>query len=110
MKNKLALKRAKVNVRSLAAEASIIREIIKKTNDANVKNDLHLHRLSKVRPEARLANLAIAFLKNKPKIVVEAKSDKPIDVKRLHSKLTIFCYGTDAKPPSFDDVQNWLKK
>jgi hypothetical protein len=107
MINKLALKRAKVNIKSLAAEATIIRGVIKKTNDVTVKNDLHLHRLSKVRPEARLANLAIAFLKQKPRSVVE-KTDKPIDIKRLHSKLSVFCWLTPVKTPSIEVIQEWL--
>lgn len=107
MKYKMAIKRARVNIKSLAAEAGIIRKEIRRTNDVGAKNDLHYHRMLKVRPEARLANLAMAFLKGRPKSSAEV-TDKPIDVKRLHSKISIFIGGS-ASPVSLQELQDWLK-
>jgi hypothetical protein len=107
MKYKMAIKRARVNIKSLAAEAIIIRGEIKKTNNIVVKSDLHCHRMLKVRPEARLANLAMAFLKGRPKSTAEV-TEKPIDVKRLHSKISIFIGGS-ASPVSLQELQDWLK-
>ena len=108
MKYKLAIKRARVNIKSLAAEAKIIRGEIRKTNLGWIKNDLHEHRINKVRPDARLANLAMAFLKGRPRSTAEITS-KEIDVKRLHSKISTFTWASGVNIVSLQEVQDWLK-
>jgi hypothetical protein len=107
MQYKMAIKRARVNIKSLTAEAVIIRKEIRRASDTWVKNDLHNHRMLKVRPEARLANLAMAFLKGHPKSTAEV-TEKTIDVKRLHSKISIFI-GYSTKAVSLQEIQDWLK-
>ena len=109
--NKMALSRARVNIKSLAAEAAIIRSEKRRVKDIWVKNDLHDHRMNKVRPEARLANLAIAYIKGRKIEEVEVTpSEKKIDIKRLKSKLSSFIVGTGYRniPPSEDDVRAWV--
>lgn len=107
--NKTALARARVNIKSLAAEAAIIRIEKRRAKDIWVKNDLHNHRMEKVRPEARLANLAIAYIKGrKIEDVERVPSEKKIDVKRLRSKLSSFITWTGFTPPSEDDIRSWI--
>ena len=106
MKYKLAIKKARVNIKSLAAESVIIRGEIRKTNDSYVINSLHYHRVNKVRPEARLANLAMAFLKGNKRSSAEITS-KEIDIKKLHNKISGFAWPSVIV--SLQEVQDWLK-
>ena len=104
---KLAIKRARVNIKSLAAEIKIIKAEIRKTSDSVVKDDLHNHHINKVRPEARLANLAIGYLKGRKRYEVESTT-KEINFNKLREKITKFCtYGLPA--PSIDEVVKWYK-
>lgn len=106
MKYKLAIKKARVNIKSLAAESKIIRGEIRKTNDSYVINTLHYHRVNKVRPEARLANLAMAFLKGNKKSSAEITS-KEIDIKKLHNKISGFVWPSVII--DIQEVKDWLK-
>jgi hypothetical protein len=104
---KLAIKRARVNIKSLAAEIKIIKAEIRKTADTVVKNDLHEHHVNKVRPEARLANLAIGYLKGR-KIGEVEKTAKLLNFAKLREKIARFCpYGLPS--PTLDDVIKWAK-
>lgn len=51
-----------VNVKSLAAEGRIIREMKGKVQCPEVKMSLRRHRMKSVKPEARCANLVYNFL------------------------------------------------
>jgi hypothetical protein len=109
--NRTALSRARVNIKSLAAEAAIIRSEKRRIKDIWVKNDLHNHRMEKIRPEARLANLAIAYIKGRKIENVEVTpSKKKIDIKRLKSKLSSFYMDTSWPPniPTEDDIRKWV--
>lgn len=107
--NKMALARARVNIKSLAAEAAIIRAEIKNAKLSYIKNDLHHHRMEKVRPEARLANLAIAYIKGrKIEDVERVPSEKKIDFKRLKNKLSSFIVCTGYNLPLEEDIRNWI--
>lgn len=92
MKKKLALIRAKINAKSLAAEAKFIKSEITRAKDAKIKDNLYYHRMASVRPEARLTNLAIGFIKQKRRRHVEISS-KDVDIKRLTRKINIFVNG-----------------
>lgn len=107
---KLAIKRARVNIKSLAAEIKIIKAEIRKTNDVIVKNDLHDHHINKVRPEARLANLAIGYLKRRKRYEIESTT-KEINFNKLREKIAKFC-SSGLPAPSIDDIARWfsLKK
>lgn len=103
---KIALVRAKINAKSLAAEAKFIKHEISKSNDKDVKDSLQYHRIMSVRPEARLTNLAIGFIKNKPRKQVEM-STKNFDLKRLTRKINVFYYYSRSVTES--EVMAWYK-
>ncbi|HEY9704399.1 MAG TPA: hypothetical protein V6C58_18255 [Allocoleopsis sp.] len=90
MKNEII--RARVNVKSLTAEAKIIKQEIEKTDDSMQKSMLREHLVNTVRPEARLANLAIRFLKHKTRSSTE-RSKRPVDILRLARKINLFYHG-----------------
>jgi len=89
---RIEISRARVNIKSLAAEAKIIRQEVSKAKSTHIKNDLHHHKIEVVRPEARLAQLALAFLKNMPYKAVEI-TNKPLDISRLGRKINLFLMG-----------------
>lgn len=102
--------RARINIKSLAAEAAIIkREIsrVSKRHSAYAENLRH-HKVMKVKPEARLAQLALAFLKGIPRKVCET-SEKPVDIKKLHGKITKFCDFPCKRLVTFDEVSEWTR-
>lgn len=101
--NKFALYRLRVNNKSLAAEARIIRNEILHTKDYEIVNALHHHRMTKLKPEARLANLSIAFVKGREYKQVEGNAKIKPDAHKLHNKLNRFV------EVSREDVDNWLK-
>lgn len=95
--------RARINVKSLAAEAKIIRKEIDRVAEQQ-RWFLRDHKVNKVRPEARLANLALGFLKNKPHSVIE-RTSKPINVEKLTRKISIFT----LRVVTMDEVKKWLE-
>ena len=102
--NKIVLNSLKVNVKSLAAESRIIREEIRKATDSDEINSLHHHRMTCVRPESRLAQLSLAFARNKPYKGAEPKADKLPDSRRLCRKLQRFLPETTQ-----EEVDAWLQ-
>ena len=65
----------KIKIKSLAAEARIIRAEEKKWPGQHpLRTSLRNHRLHEVRREARHALLAYGFLRGRPRAVVEAKA------------------------------------
>lgn len=99
--------RARVNIKSLTAEAKIIKDEIRRTNSTPQKDMLHAHKVSKLKPEARLANLAMGWLKNKKRSEVENSFKKEVNLSDLVKKIKKY-YGF------FNDVQTsvideWLK-
>ena len=102
--------RARINIKSLAAEAAIIKREISRVSkrDTRTAESLRYHKVTKVKPEARLAQLALAFLKGMPRKVCET-SEKPVDIKRLHGKITKFCDFPCKRLVTFDEVSNWIR-
>lgn len=78
----------RVKVKSLAAEAKIIRREELRTHGA-LRDELYLHRVGVVRREARSAHLAYGFIRGRTYLQLEAK-----------------CH----KAPSWDDVRRLCKK
>lgn len=107
MKNRSALVRAKINSKSLAAEALFIKREINRSTDCVLANSLHNHRILKVRPEARLANLAIGYLKGRKRKSIEM-SNKEVDLKKLTKKINTFI-DEYFRVISEEDVRNWYK-
>jgi hypothetical protein len=106
--NRSALVRAKINSKSLAAEALFIKREIDRSIDRILANNLHNHRILKVRPEARLTNLAIGYLKGRARKSVEV-SDREVDFKRLAKKINIFIDEYFNKV-SEEDLRNWYNQ
>lgn len=81
-----AIHTLRVNVKTLAAEARIIRQ---ETERAGAVYRPHLteHRRGRLRREARYAHLALAFLRGRPYRAVEAKCREPVDEARLANKI-----------------------
>lgn len=106
MKNENAIRKLRVNVKSLAYEAKTIRDEIRRTDDTDVKNALATHRAWRVKPEARLAHLALAFARGQKYKVAESKTNNPIGVVELTKKIDRFLwYDRDRK----QKVQAWLE-
>jgi len=81
-----AIHQARVNVKSLAAEARFIRH--EENRCGSVYRDmLTLHRKLYLRSEARYAQLALAFLRNKPYKTVEKNCHVPVSELNLFQKL-----------------------
>jgi hypothetical protein len=94
--------RIRVNVKSLAAEARIIRKEVQLTRDPAVKSMLDFHRKMRVKPEARLAQLALAYARGVPYRIVESKPKNPPDAVSLTKKIERFM------EVSFVNVKSWL--
>jgi hypothetical protein len=97
----------RVNVKSLAAESRIIRQEIALAYTPECKNALAAHRQQRVKPEARYAQLALAFVRGVPYKQVEAhvrEGNEPNAVV-LFKKLVRF----GVLPPKGEqDVRAWL--
>lgn len=86
--NKLSIHAARVNVKSLAAEAIIIRKEMGRANELD-RCILYNHKVNVVKKEARLANLALAFLRGRPYKSCEI-TDKKFNITRLTTKINKF--------------------
>lgn len=95
-----AIHRLRVNVKSLAAEAKLIRHEERRAG-YQYQTELALHRRGRLRMEARYSQLALAFLRGRPYASVErgGMASGPI----LFAKVSRF-YST-ANP---DAVYAWL--
>lgn len=98
----LAIHKLRVNVKSLAAEARIIR---KEECRCGIQYQFALreHRRGRVREEARYAQLALAFLRGRRYSQVEHKTGKFLSHDRLQKKISAVC-GVELA-----QVEKWLK-
>jgi len=95
----------RVKIKSLAAEATIIRKEEKKYDGQSPERaTLRLHRIVDVREESRAAQLAYAYLRCKPYKSIEQKAGRPIPVKRLES--LIRKYGSHT---AIEGFAKWLE-
>lgn len=100
----------KINIKSLAAEARINRAEARKCRGWD-RYDLNAHRTGKLRYEARLANLAYAFLRDIPYKRVEQRVS--VDT-MLHDQLFLATALTTkinrfSSRVTVEDVEAWLK-
>ena len=108
--NKTSIHVARVNVKSLAAEAIIIKKEMGRASELD-RCILYNHKVNVVKKEARLANLALAFLRGRPYKSCEITS-KPFNIDRLTKKINKF-----ARPWSHskcvaytvEDIVNWMQ-
>lgn len=93
----------RVKIKSLAAEAVIIRREAKKyRGDSMERGTLNTHRITVVRDEARSAQLAYAFLRGVRYRTVEQKCKRPPDVKRITAIADKFGqYGVETGVPQW---------
>jgi hypothetical protein len=98
--------KARINVKSLAAEARLNRQESARCGPA-YRDCLAVHRRGRLREEARYAQLALAFLRGRAYKSVEQKltAAAPVDRVRLTKKLTGFWYKTKKQ-----DVKEWLER
>ena len=94
----------RVNVKSLAAEAKIIRDEIRRAATTEARQALHDHRMTRVRPEARLAHLALAFTRGVPYKSVEPKAKAKPRAKELANKIVRFAWTPNAE----QKIHDWL--
>lgn len=87
---KTAIHKLRVNVKSLTAEARFIRQEIKRAWSTDTKNSLHNHRLLRVKPEARMAHLALAYLRGTPYKTAENSTKSKPTARDLTNKLNRF--------------------
>ena len=99
----------RVKIKSLAAEAKIIRQEAKRyPGNSSERGCLNWHRISVVRNEARAAQLAYAFLRNIPYSVVESKGSKPVDVSRVSKLAEKYGYWYVNGRHKEEGVLRWL--
>jgi hypothetical protein len=98
--------KARVNVKSLAAEARLNRQESARCGP-EYRDCLAVHRRGRLRSEARYAQLALAFLRGRAYRSVEAKlvRAEKVDGARLTKKIAGFWYKVTA-----NDVKEWLER
>lgn len=94
----------KVKIKSLAAEAAIIRKE-ERRHRGDTRTGLYLHRVNDVRYEARAALLAYAFLRGRPLARVEAKSHRKAPWPRVEQ--LVKKYGTDDMRERMQRFSEW---
>lgn len=93
----------KVKLKSLAAEAKIIKEMEKKYR--NEREELHNHRVNVVRWEARHTHLVYGFLRGLKREQIE-KTKHFVDFRKLETMLAK--YG-DMTKKQRDEFSDWLE-
>lgn len=101
---KMAIRQLRVNVKSLSAELRFIRHEMRKARNSDERGSLQSHRAVKVKPESRLAHLALAYVRKAPYRTVESSTKNPVSHVALASKVKRFLYCCEQ-----DDVKNWLE-
>lgn len=108
---KTHVKMLKVKIKSLAAEARIIRlEERRAGRDNALREALHRHRIDVVRAEQRLSLLAYAFLRGRRLAAVEPKSAAPPDwvrVAKLVERFGTVEYGPKPKAAQAAALAAW---
>ena len=108
---KLSIHIARVNIKSLAAEAQFIRKEIRMAKTPSDKSCLHSHKVLVVRPETRIAQLALAYLKGMDRKQCENSYKTDVDPVKLFNKLKKFDYVIGInKEESMKKIVEWLGK
>jgi len=104
MTDKTAIHALRINVKSLAAEAKFIHHEVRKVNDKFIKASLERHRVFELRPAARIAQLALAYIKGRSYNKVEPITKNPPDPSKLCAKLRRFI----GSAINDNKVRQWL--
>ena len=107
----MSVKYLKVKLKSLAAEAKIIR-LEETRSRGGIRNGLHEHRVGIVRFESRHTHLAYAFLRGKEYEQVEKTCKTPPDWRRVYKMVKKYGSGWDEdgrriEPPTEEEVTAW---
>ena len=98
-----AIHRLRVNIKSLSAEAKIIRQEARRAGPG-YREQLVLHRRGRLREEARYTHLALAYLRGRKYAQVEGGCKLPLDAAKLIEKLK----RAGAQPEVYA-VHTWLR-
>lgn len=98
-----AIHKLRVNLKSLTAEARIIRQETRRAGPA-YRDELTMHRRGRLREEARYTHLALAFLRGRRYRQVEHEGSKDVSAARLIKKLGI----TGPDIVTTIPVERWL--
>lgn len=82
-----AISTLRINIKSLAAESSIIKHAFRKYKNEEIRNSLHLHRIINVRKESRITQLTLAAVKGTPYENVERNADVEPNWKKIIAKI-----------------------
>ena len=104
---RVAIHRLRVNVKSLAAEARFIRDEVPRARSREVNEALHLHKVLRLKPEARLAHLALAYCKGTPYRCAEGTAKRQPDVRSLAKKINRFVLFSERV--SEEQMLEWLE-
>lgn len=96
-----AIHMLRVNLKSLAAEAGILRKETARCGVA-YKNALALHRVNRLRQESRYTQLALAFVRGTPYRQVEKSAKVPIVAGKLARKVGLFVQTSETQ------IVKWL--
>jgi len=99
-----AIHMLRVNLKSLVAEARIIRFEEKRAGIVYQWN-LYDHRVKVLREELRYTGLALAFVRHRPYRSVERLGSKDVDVKRLAKKVA----GKWPFEGTLDNMTDWMR-
>lgn len=100
---KIEVHRLRVNVKSLANEARLIRSEIRRAHDPDAKAYLACHRSRRLKPEARMAHLALAYCKGVPYRVVEQNAKSKPSYEQLLNKIRRFRFNEEGA-----SVAKWI--
>jgi len=102
----IAINKLRVNIKSLNAEMVFNRNEAKRMLQHKHGKDyvgyLESHLDIKVKPEVRLAYLALGYVKDKPYRTVENTTRHPVNANKLYDKIKRF------KFVRLEDVVDWL--
>jgi len=109
---KTRIKMLKVKIKSLAAEARIIRlEELRARGGSQLQQELYLHRVRDVRGEQRVSLLAYAFLRGKTRAACEPKYSEEPDWARVLKLVEKFgeALPTETKKQTAERLEDWRK-
>lgn len=86
----------KIKIKSLAAEAKIIRKEEKRAKSQSIRESLYRHRIDVVRYEARHTNIAYGFLRGRTYAQIEANPKTPPNWDKVRKMVEK--YGTHIPP------------
>lgn len=101
-----AIHKLRVNIKSLTAEARIIRQEARRAGPG-YREQLSLHRRGRLREEARYTHLALAYLRGRAYRQAEGGCRQELDAGKLIDKLR---RAGASSPDATPSIHAWLKQ